>query len=69
MGIKIIRGLKMPQARSSNIRSTIILMEVGDAVKANSKTQSSYIRKVMLGLGFKCSQRKIGNDIYLWRTA
>ena len=68
MGIKIIRGLSMPKPKSQGIKSILAAMQVGDAVKAESKHQSTYIRKLMDQLGYKVTQRKIADDIYLWRT-
>jgi len=67
MGMKIIRGLNMPKPKGDSIKSTLTLMQVGDAVKADSKFQASYIRKVMSELNFKVTQRKIGDEVYLWR--
>lgn len=68
MGMKIIRGLNMPKPRGQGIKSILTAMEIGDAVKAESKHQSTYIRKLMGELGYKVTQRKIADDIYLWRT-
>ncbi len=67
MGIKIIRGLSMPKPKSQGIKSILTAMQVGDAVKSESKHQSTYIRKLMDQLGYKVTQRKIADDIYLWR--
>lgn len=69
MGVKIIRGLKIPQPKSQGLKSTLSLMEVGDAVKADSKHQATYIRKILDQLGFTVTQRKLGDDIYLWRLS
>jgi len=69
MGMKIIRGLKIPQPKGQGLKSTLCLMEVGDAVKADSKYQATYIRKLMVKLGFTVTQRKLGDDIYIWRLS
>jgi hypothetical protein len=69
MGMKIIRGLKIPQPKGQGLKSTLSLMEVGDAVKADSKYQATYIRKLMDQLGFTVTQRKLGDDIYIWRLS
>ena len=68
MGVKIIRGLEMPKLRNDGMKKVIDLMQVGDAVKAESKYQATYIRKLMLQNGFTASQRTISNDVYVWRT-
>jgi hypothetical protein len=69
MGMKIIRGLKIPNPKGQGLKSTLCLMEVGDAVKAESKYQATYIRKLMIQLGFTVTQRKLGDDIYVWRLS
>ena len=74
MPATLIRGLPMPDRtfgnggkKGSKFDSALDVMQVGDCIKLETKSQSGYLRKCMEKRGFKAASRIIDGHVHVWR--